>query len=123
MDALTKIRQRNRLHEQLKSGLDVAYHLPDLKRCLVEAEEEGGSGRRQAWEYFQRVIAEMLDAVEGEEITERDDRRAIVAALTPEEREELDALAAPPKPEVEVEPADWDEAAKQNEREWLGAAQ
>jgi hypothetical protein len=119
LDALTKLRQRNRLHAQLKSGLNVAYHLPDLKRCLVESEEIEGSDRRRAWEYYRRVVAEMLDAIEGEEITERDDRFAIVAALTPEERSELDVLAAPEVAEVEADSPE--AAAAATEREWLEA--
>jgi hypothetical protein len=101
LDALSKLRQRNRLHATLKSGLNVAYHLPDVKRCLIDAQEIQGSDSRKAWEYYRRVVADMLEAVEGEEITDRDDRFAIVAALTPDERSELDALASP-QAEVEL---------------------
>jgi hypothetical protein len=125
-DILTTLRQRNRLSTTLKSGLQIDYHLPDVKLCIVQAEElEDASELRRAWEAKTAMLEQMLDAVDGEEITERDDRRAIVAALTPDERDELDELAGPPLPVGVAQPGtveSWEEAGAQNQREWLEAA-
>jgi len=120
LDALAKVKARNRLHFQLKSGLMIAYHLPDVARCIVDAEAfMDASQLWKTWECKQAICAQMLDAVDGEELTERDDRRAIVAALTPDERNELYALATP-APAAE-EPQDWEEAGAANEKAWLEA--
>jgi len=121
MNALEKIRQRNRLHAQLQSGLDVAYHLPDAARHIAEVEEIQRSDLFRFWELKHRIVADMLEALDGEEITERDDRRAIVAALTPAERIELYDLAQPPPEKITPVPLSPDDAATVEEG-WARAA-
>ena len=121
-DILSKLRQRNRLHATLKSGLSIAYHLPDSKRCIIDADELDRSPMRKGWECRQMVCAEMLDAIEGEELTERDDRWAILAAMTPEERDELYDLSAPAPVAEVANPQNWDEAGELNRQAWLEGA-
>lgn len=130
MDALSKLRQRNRHFTTLRTGLAVSWHLPDSERCLAEVLSIEASQPWRIWEAKQRMVAEMLDSVEGEEILPRDDRRAIVAALTPDERRELYDLALPDTvtPEAAAGPSPdeaatveegWARAAEENRRIWL----
>jgi hypothetical protein len=111
-----QLRLRRRRETTLRSGLKVAYHFPNIEEFILDigqvpmpaikmegpepTEEEAmkmvtesPDGFRQGLEFTKRVVAAMLDAVDGIEIEPGDDRAAIVDALEPEERQELFRIA------------------------------
>lgn len=109
-NVLAQLKARRRHDVVLKSGLKVGYHFPDLQECILAGEIPLGAladkpditeaeaakvlaadpaAAKRGWEFKQRLVASMLDAIDGEELDENDDRMAIAAALEPDDREEL----------------------------------
>jgi hypothetical protein len=113
-NVLEQLKLRRRHETVLRSGLKVAYHFPDIQECILagqiplpalrdgkEMTEEEATAQltadpdaaKRGWEFKQRLVASMIEAIDGEDITEDDDRPAIVATMEPEERDELFILA------------------------------
>jgi hypothetical protein len=116
-DALERLRQANRREEKLDNGIIVGYHLPDVRECLLagyvplpalehlpagatEKDAERIVGEEKAMElakedhaFKRRILAAMLDDIDGRILEADDDRDAIVAAFTPSQREILLNLA------------------------------
>jgi hypothetical protein len=113
---LEQLKERRRREVVLRSGMKIAYHLPNIEEFILEigqvpmptiksegptpteeeafkAVTESPDGFKQGLEFTKRVVAAMLDAVDGTEIEEDDDRAAIVAVLEPEDRQELFLIA------------------------------
>jgi hypothetical protein len=111
-NVLDELKLRRRRTTVLRSGLKVGYHLPDIQECILRAgtvpvelptmeseeptTEEAAriiAANREAMEaglrYRNAIVAVMLDDLDGTTIEVDDDRNAIVAALEPEERDEL----------------------------------
>lgn len=103
---------RRRKEVVLGSGLKVGYHLPDIQELIVKVgqipmpavqsvqgdvtEEEAvqmlaanPDAAAQGLRYTQLLVAAMLDDIDGEPIDPADDRMEIVAALDPDDRQEL----------------------------------
>lgn len=102
---LDSLQAKRRLEVVLQTGLEVGYHLPDLEECVLFIGDipltdlPGGDAKldkadeaetvRRGFEYKQRVVAAMLDDIDGEPLDPSDDRMAIAKALQPAERAEL----------------------------------
>ena len=112
----------------LRSGLKVGFHYPDAEECILKVgqlplaalngvkaeptEEEAmkivseqPDAIAKGMAFTRLMVATMLDDIDGEPIESDDDRSAIVAALEPEERQELFLIATrqrdPDAPKVE----------------------
>ena len=118
-DALQRLTERNRHETKLEDGgLIVGWHYPDVQECLLAgdmplpvlkdlpakpeasdvAEALDAAGMRdvmlQNIAFRYRLVAAMLDDLDGVYLTPEDDREAIARALTPSQREELFSYAS-----------------------------
>lgn len=108
------LQEKRRREAVLESGLKVGYHLPDIQQLIVEvgripmdavaalAQQEevteaaaiamveaSPDVAEKGYRYTCLLVAAMLDDIDGEPVDETDDRMAIVAALDPDDRQEL----------------------------------
>lgn len=110
---LDELRARRRKTAVLRSGLKVAYHLPDVQECILRAGTvpvelpegidrdeltetdavrlvaENRAAMENGMRYRNAIVAVMLEEIDGTVIEPGDDRDAIVATLEPEDRDEL----------------------------------
>jgi hypothetical protein len=110
-----QLKLRRRHETVLRSGLKVGFHYPDIEDFILDlgqiplpalaageqpTEEQAlevvtqhPDEMRRSLEFTRKVVASMLDDIDGEEVTADDDREAIVMALEPEDRQTLFLIA------------------------------
>ena len=117
-EALQRVLNANRREVKLEDGgLIVGYHLPDIQECLLAgdvplpalkslpsspteddiAEAVGAADMsamlRQSIEFKKRLVGAMLNDIDGIPIGEDDNRILLAEAFSPEQRDELFAIA------------------------------
>ena len=108
------LKEKNRREVKLEDGgLLVAYHLPDIQACLLAGDvplpilreltqndgekattEDIDTAAKQMYSAKLRIVATMIEAVDGQEIGPDEDRIEIASSFSPDQREELYEIGA-----------------------------